>query len=914
MAILTVLSLALRLMACAWSGVLWRRLRDWRFAFLFGLLAVMFAYEGGAAVGAIRAWPGVTGSAFANAANLGVSILALLAVIFIELAIERERGAARQHETERAYFAHLFENAPEAIVILDNDSRVMRTNAEFEQMFGYGAGEVRGRPLDELIAPTHLIEEAHRVTRQVAEGERVAFETVRRRKDGTLLDVSVLGMPIRVEGGQVAVYGIYRDVTDRRRAERARRQSEERYHTILDTIEDGYYEVDTRGNLVAFNDALQRLLGYREDELRGMNNRRYMTDAEARRVYGTFNEVYRSGAPARIFDWEVIRSDGTRRIVEASVTPVRGADGGVVGFRGIVRDVTARKRTEQALRASEERYALAARGANDGLWDWDLVKAAVYFSPRWKAMLGYRDHEIGDQPEEWFHRVHPDDVGRLRKDLDTHLDGAVPHFQTEYRMLHRDGVYRWMVVRGVAERAADGTPARIAGSQTDIHEQKDAEERLIHDAFHDALTGLPNRALFTNLLDRSIGRLRRHSEYRFAVLFLDIDRFKVVNDSLGHMIGDQLLVAASRRLAACLRPGDTVARLGGDEFTVLLDDIVGVDDAIAVAERIQSELATAFTVEHHDVFTSASIGIALSDAGYQHPEEILRDADTAMYRAKSRGRACHEVFTSRMHTHAVSLLRLETDLRRALEREEFRLYYQPIISLLTGELTGFEALLRWAHPKRGIVAPVEFIRLAEETGLIIPIGQWVLWEACRQAEAWRQARGPNAAPLTMSINLSARQFAQATLVESVADALAVTGLPPTTLRLEITESILMDHAEASVRVLDQLRRSGVHVQVDDFGTGYSSLSYLHRFSLDALKIDRSFVAGLGRGGENTEIVRTIVTLARNLGMLVVAEGVETEVQRDVLIALGCEQAQGFLFSCAVDAVEAESLFARAEPV
>ncbi|MEE8116732.1 MAG: PAS domain S-box protein, partial [Gemmatimonadales bacterium] len=597
-----------------------------------------------------------------------------------------------------AYLEQLFEGAPEAIVLADNHSRVFRVNGEFVRMFGYSAEESRGKLLDELLPPTELFEEAAAATRSVADGGRVSFETVRRRKDGTEIDVSVLGTPIEFDGGQIAVYGIYRDITKLKRTVEALRLSEEKYRSILETIEDGYYEVDLAGNLTLFNGALQRMLGYPAERLTRMNGRDFMDRENATRLYETFNAVYRTGVSADTLGWEFVRADGSRRSAEASVTPVRDGSGRITGFRGIARDVTERRRTERALRGSEERYALAARGANDGLWDWDLQNGKVYYSPRWKAMLGYGDGDLHGELDDWFGRVHPQDLERLKSQIADHLDGPSSHFQNEHRILHKDGSYRWVLCRGVAERNGKGQATRMAGSQTDISDRKRAEERLTHHAFHDVLTGLPNRSLFTSLLDRCIARLKRRGDYRFAVLFLDIDRFKVINDSLGHMVGDQLLVAASKRLASCLRPGDTVARLGGDEFTILLDDIIDEKDAIRVAERIQVELMAAFKIGLNEVFTSVSIGIALSGPAYRRPEEILRDADTAMYRAKAGGKARHEVFDTDMHRHAVTLLKLETDLRRALERDEFRMVYQPIVALETGRLAGFEALLRWDHP------------------------------------------------------------------------------------------------------------------------------------------------------------------------------------------------------------------------
>lgn len=959
---------------------------------------------------------------------------ALIAVVVVgALAWRRHRAAAMGPVpgTERALLEELFESSPEAIVLADNQSRVIRINSAFAEMFGYRPEEARGRSVDDLIAPETLQPEATEATRRVAQGEHVSFESVRRRKDGAPVHVSVLGTPIHYGGGQIAVYGIYRDIsplkrtlealraseeqfsrafrsspgpatistledrrlievndafvetmgwtreealgrsgldlgiwadprerermrailqadgsvrnfeyafrtrggdlrtglfsadvievggrccllaltsdiTERKRVEQALQESEERYRTILETIEDGYYELDTVGRLTAFNSAFERLLGHPAAALKGKPYREF-TDAEnARRVQRVLSEVYASGSAQRIVDWVVLRADGEGRSVEASVAPVRDASAWIVGYRGIMRDVSDRKRTERALRQSEERYALAARGANDGLWDWDLERGTVYYSPRWKTMLGYSDREVGLSPDDWFGRVHPDDASRVRAEVETHLRSPTPHFESEYRMLHRDGGYRWVLCRGVAERNGTGRATRMAGSLTDVTDRKWAEERLVHDALHDPLTGLPNRALFTSLLERSLARLQRRQDHRFAVLFLDVDRFKVVNDSLGHMVGDQLLVEVARRLSRCVRPGDTVARLGGDEFTILLEDIAAPDDATRIAERIQTDFRQPVIVGAHEIFTSASLGIALSDLHYQRPEEVLRDADTAMYRAKSNGRARHEVFDADMHAHAVLLLRLETDLRKALEREEFRLVYQPIVAARTGRIVGLEALLRWCHPERGAVAPMDFIRTAEETGLIFPIGQWVLGEACRQLRAW-QGRCPAAAGLAVSVNLSARQFADPTLVETVAAALTATGLSPTGLRLEITESILMDHAEASVRLLNRLKDLGIQIEVDDFGTGYSSLGYLHRFHIDALKIDRSFVTRLEVDPENREIVRTIVKLAQNLGMALVAEGVETAGQREYLTGLGCDAMQGFLFAGALGPDEIEKL-------
>jgi len=554
------------------------------------------------------------------------------------------------------------------------------------------------------------------------------------------------------------------------------------------------------------------------------------------------------------------------------------------------------KRAEESLRESEERYALAVLGANEGLWDWNLKTNQFYYSPRWKSMLGCEEIEIGTTPEEWFNRIHPEDSARVKEEMEAHHAGQTPHFENEHRMLHKDGTYRWMLARGIAVRDRQGKAYRMAGSQTDITEGKVA----------DVLTGLPNRILFMDRLGRSVERAKYRKGYLFAVFFLDLDRFKVVNDSLGHLIGDQLLVATARRLQGCLHTGDTIARLGGDEFSILLDDIREVSDATRIAERIQRQLALPFNINGHEVFTTASIGIALSSTGYERPEDLLRDADTAMYRAKALGKARYEVFDSAMRERAVARLQLETDLRRAMERKEFRVYYQLIVSLDDGHISGCEALLRWQHPTRGLVSPSEFIPVAEETGLIVPIGRWVLHEACRQLHAWQQ-KFRSKSPLTISVNFSSKQFMQPELVDQMKQILTSTGLEPHSLKLEITESLIMENPEAARALLLQLKALDIQLGIDDFGTGYSSLSYLHRFPIDRLKIDRSFVNRMGLDKENAEIVRTIVTLAHNLGVDVIAEGVETAEQLALLRALKCKYGQGFLFSPPVDCVAAEAL-------
>ena len=570
----------------------------------------------------------------------------------------------------------------------------------------------------------------------------------------------------------------------------------------------------------------------------------------------------------------------------------------LLGYRRVIE-----KKTE-SLKESEERYALAAQGANDGLWDWDLKTNEVYFSPRWKSMSGYNDDEIGNSSNHWFMLVHPDDVEKLKNAITVHLKEPHAPIENEHRIKHKDGTYLWMLCRGLAVRDKTGKAVRMAGSQTDITSRKKMEEQLIHDAFHDGLTGLPNRALFLDRLKVSFARRKRRKDYHFAVLFLDLDRFKNVNDSFGHLFGNQLLAEVARRLNNSLRMGDTFARFGGDEFAIHLDDIVNPGFAIIVAERIHSDLTLPFEIDGKKVFITASIGIAVGER-YNRAEDIVRDADIAMYKAKFSGRGCHMIFDDAMRTDVLSYLELETDLRHAINNKDLMLYYQPIMYVETERIFGFEALLRWNHEKRGVIPSSDFIPLAEETGLIIPIGNWVLHEACQQMSLW-QKQFPLNPPLTISVNVSNKQLTHPDFIQQIKDVLEKTRLSPQSLKLEITESFLVEDTKIT-KVLSQLKEMDVQIHIDDFGTGYSSLSYIQQFPVSALKIDRSFINKMGLEGEDSEIVKAIVTLAHNLKMDVIAEGVEKGEHLPILKALKCKYVQGYFFSQPVNSKEAENL-------
>ena len=577
----------------------------------------------------------------------------------------------------------------------------------------------------------------------------------------------------------------------------------------------------------------------------------------------------------------------------------------------LLAEVEQRKRTEY-------RYRLAAQGANDGLWDWDVETGRVYYSPRWKAMLGYDDGEIGDELGDWLDRVHADDLPRLRADIDAHLSHDKENLSSEFRIRHRDGQYRWVLCRGIAVKDPERDTLRAAGSLTNITDRKLAEEQLRFEALHDSLTGLANRSLLADRLTHSLARNNRDPGNRFALLYIDLDEFKVINDSLGHQVGDKLLIEVARRLSACARkvdtiariPGDHVARIGGDEFVMLLEDLASPEDAVRVAERIHAALSEPFSLGVHDLVARGSIGITTSDAGYSRPEEVLRDADIALYQAKQAGKSCTCLFDPQMHQRAMTRWSTETELRRAIERDEFELHYQPIVDG-AGRLAALEALVRWRHPSRGLVMPDAFISVAEETGLIVPLGKLVLVNACLQLRRW-QREIPSLAQMAVGVNISHRQFVSPAVVDDVASILEETGLAPQSLRLEVTETAAMQNATQTIDTMARLRAMGVLIYMDDFGTGYSSLSQLQRMPLDALKIDREFVKEMNRDATSRSIVDSIITLAHTMSLRVIAEGVETAEQAERLVDSGCDYLQGYHFGRPMAADQVASFVERRE--
>ena len=801
-------------------------------------------------------------------------------------------------------FRLIVDSLPDGLGLCDAEGRLVYVNERFAAMLGYPIDEVLGRRCAEFLddANRERLETEFDRRRQ---GDNSQYEIEAITRDGGR--ITTLLMPrglFDAEGRFMGSFAVVSDVAERKLAERALRESEERYHGLFEGVPVGLYRTTPAGVMLDANSTLVKILGFPDLQalLKTHVGDLYQNPEDRRR----WQQTLVGASTAQSFEARVRRFDGTVIWVRFTVRAVRDDQGEILRYDGALEDITDRHRAEEALRSSEERFRSLVQNASDLICILDAEGIVRYESPSHRRVLGMEaDRHLGRSLPEL---VHPEDRMVLENALRRLVEGPGEIVTIEYRLLHGDG--GWRSLESTASNLL-GQPA-VAGivlNAHDITDHKKAEAKLLHDALHDELTGLPNRALFMDRLRHSMERSRREPELLTAVLFLDLDRFKIVNDSLGHLVGDELLIQISGSLAEALRPSDTIARVGGDEFAVLLEGGRDVSDAVRVAERIHDRLTTALNLGGHEVFITASIGIAVHTPEYERPEDLLRDADTAMYRAKSSGRACHVVFNRVMHRFVMARLQLETDLRRAVERGQLRVHYQPFVDLSTDEVMGFEALVRWHHPRRGLLPPDEFLSVAEETGLIVPIGRFVLMEGCRQIREL-QRKHPENGSLKLTVNLSNKQFFQTDLFDQISEALAASGLDPGCLGLEITEGVIIRQADSASSRFSRLKSLGVQLYLDDFGKGYSSLNYLHRFPMDILKIDRSFVSRIEEAEGNFAIVKAIVTLAHQLGMEVVAEGIQTADQRARLRGLGCEYGQGFFLSPAVPADEAEQLLMR----
>ena len=869
--------------------------------------------------------------------------------------LERERLEAALYTVEAKYCA-LVEQMPAVTYIspLNRTAAKLYISPQIETFLGYSVAEWREDPdlWLKLVHPEDrdrvLVENA---TQKFTDGEDISCEGSlvseyrAIARNGRVVWFRDRATAVRDEASKsVILQGAMFDITETKVAASALLESEYRYYTLVKILPVGIFRADPAGVCLYVNQRFLEMAGLTVTKALGEGWAQSLHPEDRDRVLRQWYRAVIDKLPCKL-EYRFCNGDSITWVFWQAV-PEIAKSGEVVGYLGTLTDISDRKQAEFALQQAEEKYRSIFENAIEGIFQATPDGRYLSANPALARIYGYESAaELIAKIRNIDRQVYLDPKRRVEFLDAIEKHGFVSEFESQ--VYRADGTTIWVSENARAVRGAGDNLLYYEGTVEDITVRKIAEEKLVHDALHDMLTGLPNRALFMDRLGHAIELSKRRPEVLFAVLFIDLDRFKVVNDSLGHLVGDRLLIAIAQRLAICLRAGDTVARLGGDEFAILLENIKSTEDASQIAERVQAELAQPFYLNEYQVFTSASIGIVCSgfprppretskqsnppnqgnsdretslsglssDSGvpnvpfailYDRPEELLRDADAAMYHAKGLGKARHEVFDLSMHTRAVALLQLENDLRRALDSQEFQLYYQPIVSLTSGTITGFEALLRWYHPQRGVVCPGEFILVAEETRLIIPIGWWMMRSACRQIHQWHQ-KFPANPPLTVSVNLSNQQFKQPDLIHRIREILHETQLDPRTLKLEITEGVIMDNAESAVAILAELKKLQIQLYIDDFGTGYSSLSRLHTFPTDALKIDRAFVSRMTEDKGNEAIVQTILILASHLDMDVIAEGIETLEQLNLLRALQCEYGQGFFFSKPVDSIAATLL-------
>jgi diguanylate cyclase (GGDEF)-like protein/PAS domain S-box-containing protein len=678
--------------------------------------------------------------------------------------------------------------------------------------------------------------------------------------------------------------------TEKEVAEQELRQSDERLQALVEHASDITMVIRPDGTLAWVSPAFERVLGHAAEDALGRLALGYShpDDADTARL-SLRTATERGGETART-EVRMRHADGSWMWFDASVTNLfdePAIEGVVVNLRDVSERVNARRELMEA----EERFREAFEGAPIGMALADLDGHLFRVNRAMAGMLGYEQHELVGKAITEI--TYADDLEVSRNEMRRLIEGEVAHYKLEKRYVHAAGHPLWVSLSVSLVRSPDGEPLYQIGQLEDITERKAISERLHHAAIHDALTGLPNRALFVERLATALARAEHH-DHRVGVIFLDLDRFKLVNDSLGHATGDRLLKVVADRLCHAIRSGDTVARFGGDEFVVLCDEVADEAAVREVAERVAAEVARPVALSGAEVFVTGSLGVVLSGRPADSPDALVRDADAAMYLAKDHGRARIEVFDERAHVRALDHVRMGGDLHRAIDRGELRVHYQPVVDLETGRVRGFEALVRWMHPTRGLLLPAAFIPLAEETGLIVPIGSWVLEEACRQTVEW-QRRRHDEAPLSINVNLAPRQLAEPSFPDELHRILTSTGIDPDAVWLELTEGALMEDVANVRRELETLRGRGVHLAVDDFGTGYSSLAHLKRFPVEALKVDHTFVDGLGNEPEDTSIVTAVINLAHSLGMAAVAEGLETRQQLAELRTMGCDFAQGYLF-------------------
>ena len=820
------------------------------------------------------------------------SLEAFLLEKVIRYSLQHARVLEKMQASEEK-FRSVIQSASDAIFLINENGKVILWNKAAEYIYGYPEEEIIGQCSTKLLGEKYARKAMEVGVREMIKKILTPIpgkvtEGIGKRKDASEFPLEIKGSVWKTNEGTFYTV-IIRDMTAHVKIRESLRRSKERYHDLFENARDIIYVHDLEGNFLSANRSGEETFGFSRTEPTNLHMRDFISAEDLKNARVQIAAAI-EGKPSTSYEMECVNKEGRKISFEVS-SRIIYRDDKPYAVQGIARDITDRKLAEEE---RDRLYSLS----NDLLATIGFDGELLHINPAWEKILGYKKSELIGR--SLYEITHPNDRSfNLLDNEDLHKGKAI---SDESRLIRKDGSHCWILWSSTP--VASEKILYVVGRN--ITERKKTEEILHRNARYDALTDLPNRAHFMDHLRSAIERFEGDSESAFAVLFIDLDRFKIINDGLGHLIGDKLLIAIAERIKASLRPGDVVARLGGDEFTILIHNVKQTNDAILVAERIQKQLLRPFRLDSYEVFSSASIGIIVSDDTHRNPEDFLRDADSAMYRAKEAGKARYEIFDHEMHVRNMNLLQVENDLRRAIERREFRLYYQPIVDMKTGEIKELEALIRWHHPEFGIISPNEFINVAEETGLIISIGEWVLEEACRQTKYWQKSL-MDARDLTISVNLSAKQLMHPSLTAQVINVLKKTDLDMEFLKLEVTESTVMENSETAMEVLNDLSAIGINFSTDDFGTGYSSLSYLHQFPFKRIKIDRGFVGKIDTDVKSESIVQTILMLGNNLGLEVVAEGIENETQMRKLTSAGCRFGQGFLFSKPLSAEQTKKL-------
>ncbi|MGH8727958.1 MAG: EAL domain-containing protein [Burkholderiales bacterium] len=828
-------------------------------------------------------------------------------------AISRSRSERNLRDNEAHQHA-ILSSALDAVITMDHHGKVLEFNHSAEQIFGYSREQAVGSALADLVIPPNLRAAHHRGLARYLEsgkaevlGKRIEITAM--RKDGSEfpVELSVLRLP----GSEPPVFtGFLRDISQRREAQRALAEQKDRLARVIETMAEGVFVISVDGRYEMVNAAGEEMVGLPRDKIVGIAYesppwKRFNLDGSLFPIAAhPFNQTRKKDQPVTGIEFIIETLVGKQTIVSANATPLRDESGKFIGMLATLADISERKRAEAALKGSQERLRLAVAAAQLSAWEWDIPRDLVRWTLRPQANHFGRLVPL----EAAFQRVLPADRDTLRSALTSAVRTRTP-LDVEYRIESDRGV-RWIAANGLAYFDERGQPVRMLGVTRDVTGFKESQLKLEQLANYDLLTELPNRNLFYDRLQRGIARAAR-DKAKVAIMFVDFDNFKVVNDGLGHHIGDRLLGMIAERLSRCVREEDTVARWGGDEFTVILERASDPADVAHTAQRIAEELSTPFQLDAHEIFITASVGISFFPDDAADLNSLVKHADLAMFQAKAQARGSYRFFSPDMNTRATERLHIEANLRRALERDELVVHYQPQVCFRSGRIAGVEALVRWRHSKWGLMGPDRFIPIAEQSGLIVPLGEWVLEQACRQMREWEREGLP---PMSLAVNLSARQFRQKDIWLMIRKTLERCGFSASRLEIELTESAIMDDVEAAARVLAEIRATGVNIAIDDFGKGYSSLAYLKRFPLDKLKIDHDFVRDVASDPDDAAIVNAIITLAHSLEIGVVAEGVETEEQLKFLTSQGCDQGQGYYFGKPAPAHEiAARLMSRERP-